>query len=116
VVDQDRIAVVRNQRVERLDQGPPRTVDHRLWGRVNVLRRAVAPFLAARYEFEFHDSLRTEGHRDDTARILRCGRHEHADRLLQRGLDLGTVGPRTYMRRADFLFAFGDQDEIDRHL
>ena len=99
-----------------LHQMPRRTVDHRLERRVNVLRRTASPFFAARYQFELDHAFRAEVHGDDAVEILRRRRHEDADAFLQRRQHLGSPNELRNVRRTDFLFAFGDQHQVHRHL
>ena len=70
IVDHDHITVVGNECVERFDQMPRRTVDHRLERRVNVLCRTATPFFAARNELELNHAFRAEVHCDDAIKIL----------------------------------------------
>ena len=57
IVDRDLVAVVRDERVQRLHQMPRRAVHHRLERGMNVLRRTASPLLAARDQLQARPRL-----------------------------------------------------------
>ena len=111
-----RIAVRRDQRVQRLHQVPRGLIEARRERRVHVARRAAAPLLAARDQVALDVALVAE--RDDHAAVpfLRGLGHEHADALRQRGAHFGREHDLREVRRADFFLAFRDQHQVDGNL
>ena len=114
IVDLDRVAVFRHERVQRVNQTPRRTVDHRLERRMNVFGRAASPFFAARDQFQFDHAFGTEVHGHDAVQILRCRGHEYADAFRQCRLHFRLAHDLPNMRRTDFLFAFRHHHEVNR--
>ena len=70
IIDRDLVAVFGDERVQRFDQMPRRTIDHRFQRRMNVLRRAASPFFAARNQLQLDHALRAKAHRDDAVEVL----------------------------------------------
>ena len=81
---------------------------------MDVLAWSATPPLAARHQLAFDHALGAQGDGDAAVRPLRRGRHEDPHRLFQRGLHLGPSYHLREVRRANLLFAFGHEDEIQR--
>src|SRR5579884_1356825 len=81
---------------------------------MNVFRRPSAPTLAARDQLELDYAFRSEAHGDDPVEVLRCGRHEDADRFSERCFYFGPMHELADVRGSDFFFTFGNEHEIHR--
>jgi len=95
---------------------PRGTVDPRFVAGVQIFLRTAAPFFAAGNHFEFDDTFCAEKHRDHAVELLRGVRHVDAGTFFQSGSDLGFVDDLRKMRRADFFFAFSDEDDVNGEL
>ena len=102
--------------MKRLHQVPRRAVDARLVARVDVLLRPAAPELTARGQLELDDALGAERDRDAAVGLLLGRGHEDARAARQGGLDLRPSDDLGKVRRADLLFPFGHEHEVDRGL
>ena len=83
---------------------------------MHVLAGTAAPLLAAGDELQLDDPLGAERHGHAAVRVLLGRRHENATAAFEGGGDFGSLHHLAKVRRADLLFSFGDQDEIDRRL
>ena len=108
-----RVPVLFNQRIQCLNEMPCRRVHLRLEARMYIVRRAAAPLLPARYQFQFDHSLGAEGHLNPAIAILARLRHEDAHALLQLRHDFRIFDHFLKMRRGNFLFTLANQHEID---
>src|SRR5213593_3158510 len=95
---------------------PRRTVDDRFVARMDIVAWPLAPSPSARHELALDDTFRAEVHRHLPLEILRRERHEHAEAFLECRRDFRLADHFDEMRRTDFLLAFGDKHEIERHL
>ena len=95
---------------------PRRAVEHGLGAGVNVFTRPASPLFAARNQFDFNDALCSQRHGDFAIQVLLGGGHINTAALAQRGEDLWLANDLRKMWRANFLFAFRDQNQIDREL
>ena len=93
-----------------------RAVETGAVARVHVLGGAAAPLLAAGDELQLDDSLGAERHGDAAVRVLHGRRHEDASAALEGRGDLGSLRHLAEVRRADLLFPFRDQDQVDGQL
>src|SRR5262249_1862424 len=97
-------------------QMPRRAVELRLEAGMHVVFRPASPLLAARHELQLHHALRAEVDLDRTVEALAPERNDDAEAFLQSRFDFGSEDDLRKVRRAAFLFAFADEDEIHREL
>src|SRR5688572_6977883 len=95
---------------------PRRTVEPSAIAGVHVLSWPLPPLLAARNQLQLDDALGAERDLHVAVEILRGLGHEDALALAERGADRVGEHYLREMRRADFLLAFRDEHEVDRHL
>src|SRR5207245_11705532 len=83
------IAVRGNQRGQRQDQVPRRTIHAGLVAGMDVELRPTSPSLAAGHYFAFDHALRSQRDRHVSVESLRGRRHEYANSSAHWGHDLG---------------------------
>src|SRR6185295_5374152 len=88
-VDRGSVTVGGNEGVQRLNEMPRWAIDPRFIGGVNVFARTASPALAARVQFELHNTFRAQRDRDHAVEALGRGRHEDASAAGERGLHGG---------------------------
>ena len=79
---------------------------------MNVFHRSAAPLRAAGYQLKFDDAFGAVERGNGAVQILRREGHVDADGLLQRFENFRLADNLCEMRRADFFFAFGDEDKV----
>ena len=100
-IDRGRMAVVRDKRIERLDQMPGGAVDSGHQARMNVLVGTLAALLPARDQLQLDRALGAEEQGGRALDRLAARGNDDPDRFFQRGLDLGIGDDLMEMGRGD---------------
>src|SRR4051794_3079946 len=80
---------------------------------MNVLPWTSSPTFATAGKFEFDDTFCAEAQRDHAIEILRRRRHKHTFAFAQGPLHLWLTHDLREVRRADFFFTLGNEEEIN---